>query len=583
MLTGNSQLPADTSCLNSGDDNDDLDESVCDDNPCLNGGSCTVGSGGSADCTCANGFSGATCETSVCDSNPCSNGGTCSIGEDGSTVCTCLSGYSGATCENENEAEPSAEDIEIFDLMNDLRAQGFSCPDGTTFSANPTPQQFDCRLWMASYLHSKDMAENGYFSHNSQDGRSPWDRASVQGISAHAENIAAGSSGAQDTLNQWLNSNGHCKNIGSAGSVINAVARAVHVGSTYTYYWTQMLTGNSQLPADTSCLNSGGDNDDLDESVCDDSPCLNGGSCTVGSGGSADCTCANGFSGATCETSVCDSNPCSNGGTCSIGGDGSAICTCVPGYSGSDCSESICDDAPCQNGGTCSVAISGSSDCACAAGYSGPTCTASNCDSNPCLHGGSCSIGEDGSTVCTCLSGYSGATCENENEASTKAPTLDPTKEPTNEDAGECASWCQRNSRPWRRKCNFGDCSNCLECNNVQASTKAPTLDPTKEPTIENAGECASWCPRSSQSWRRKCDFADCSNCLKCNDVQTAGCLGWCHTNAASWQQKCTWASCSGCESRCTPMCEDWCENRSTKSWDVKCKWAKCVDCEQCS
>ena len=35
-------------------------------------------------------------------------------------------------------------------------------------------------------------------------------------------------------------------------------------------------------------------------SVCDGSPCLNGGTCSVSAGGTADCACVPGYSGATC-------------------------------------------------------------------------------------------------------------------------------------------------------------------------------------------------------------------------------------------------------------------------------------------
>jgi len=151
---------------------------------------------------------------------------------------------------------PSDVEIEIFDLINDLRAQGFTCPDGTVFAPNPTPQKFDCRLWRSAYLHSEDMGLNSYFSHYSLDGRSPWDRADAQGITANAENLAAGSPVASGTLNQWLASNGHCKNIGSTQNALNAVGMAFVQGSMYWYYWTQQMARSSELPADTSCLSS---------------------------------------------------------------------------------------------------------------------------------------------------------------------------------------------------------------------------------------------------------------------------------------------------------------------------------------
>merc|ERR1739836_49745 len=60
-----------------------------------------------------------------------------------------------------------------FLLLNQLRFDGFMCPQGRTFPPNSKPLVFDCRLWRASQLHAEDMAAKQYFSHQSQDGRSP--------------------------------------------------------------------------------------------------------------------------------------------------------------------------------------------------------------------------------------------------------------------------------------------------------------------------------------------------------------------------------------------------------------------------
>merc|ERR1719356_2155869 len=108
-----------------------------------------------------------------------------------------------------------ASDVEIehFNLLNKLRKDGFTCPGGSTYAPNNTPLKFDCRLREASFLHSEDMGVQNYFSHTSKDGRSPWDRARAQGVVAGGENIAAGRGGAQEVLDQWKNSDGHCRNM----------------------------------------------------------------------------------------------------------------------------------------------------------------------------------------------------------------------------------------------------------------------------------------------------------------------------------------------------------------------------------
>jgi hypothetical protein len=101
------------------------------------------------------------------------------------------------------------------------------------------------------------MADNNYFSHTSQDGRSPFDRARAQNVRASGENIAAGTSSAQGVLEQWKKSNGHCKNMMSKGAKMFAVAYGYNRASKYQgHYWTQMF-GSSIAGLDTACYPEG--------------------------------------------------------------------------------------------------------------------------------------------------------------------------------------------------------------------------------------------------------------------------------------------------------------------------------------
>ena len=142
---------------------------------------------------------------------------------------------------------------EHFDLVNQLRAEGYTCPEGRSYEANPTPLRFDCRLWKASKLHSEDMGAQNYFSHTSLDGRSPWDRAEAQGIRANGENIAAGRSSPSGVLEQWKNSDGHCKNMMNSNFKVFAVGYASDSSSRYRHYWTQMFKSSDVSDLDTSC------------------------------------------------------------------------------------------------------------------------------------------------------------------------------------------------------------------------------------------------------------------------------------------------------------------------------------------
>jgi len=138
---------------------------------------------------------------------------------------------------------------ESFQLLNELRAAGYTCPDQTKYAPNSRALLFDCRLWRASYKHSEDMEKNGYFSHYSQNGDSPWDRAKRESngaFIANAENIAINSVAAAGAIEAWKRSNGHCKNM------MNASRTSMGVGSS-NRYWTQMLGGQNANQVDTSC------------------------------------------------------------------------------------------------------------------------------------------------------------------------------------------------------------------------------------------------------------------------------------------------------------------------------------------
>nr|QRV07514.1 Lectican 2 [Eptatretus burgeri] len=72
--------------------------------------------------------------------------------------------------------------------------------------------------------------------------------------------------------------------------------------------------------------------------TCEESPCLNGGSCHESAGGMHMCHCPAGFSGISCQIDIdeCHSNPCRNGGTC-MDGQNLFTCQCLPSYDGPLC------------------------------------------------------------------------------------------------------------------------------------------------------------------------------------------------------------------------------------------------------
>ncbi|OSY41197.1 uncharacterized protein YkwD [Pseudonocardia autotrophica] len=91
----------------------------------------------------------------------------------------------------------------------------------------------DPRINAAAQGHSEDMAANGYFSHDSRDGRDFADRMTAAGHpSPGAENIAAGQPDAATVVADWMASPGHRKNI------LDCSLSTIGVGLAGGY-WTQ--------------------------------------------------------------------------------------------------------------------------------------------------------------------------------------------------------------------------------------------------------------------------------------------------------------------------------------------------------
>lgn len=91
----------------------------------------------------------------------------------------------------------------------------------------------------AARLHSQDMADQNYFSHNSLDGTDPWTRLARQGVSGCAENIAAGYESGVFANNGWINSSGHRTNMLVAAARTLGVGCGYNANSTYRRYYTQ--------------------------------------------------------------------------------------------------------------------------------------------------------------------------------------------------------------------------------------------------------------------------------------------------------------------------------------------------------
>lgn len=101
----------------------------------------------------------------------------------------------------------------ILRRANEARAVSRTCGD-RFFSAAP-PLSWNTSLAAAAFAHSRDMAEQRYFSHQGKDGSDAGERARRAGYQWRriGENIAAGQQSPEEAVAGWLSSPGHCANL----------------------------------------------------------------------------------------------------------------------------------------------------------------------------------------------------------------------------------------------------------------------------------------------------------------------------------------------------------------------------------
>jgi uncharacterized protein YkwD len=130
----------------------------------------------------------------------------------------------------------------VLELVNVHRAAGAVC-GGVEMPPAP-PLEMNVELRLAARLHSQDMTDQSYFSHDSLDGRTPADRvneAGFDGAGPIGENIASGSESAEGVVAGWMESPGHCQNIMNPSFHVIGVGFALGPGGPR---WTQNFGGS---------------------------------------------------------------------------------------------------------------------------------------------------------------------------------------------------------------------------------------------------------------------------------------------------------------------------------------------------
>ncbi|WAS92757.1 CAP domain-containing protein [Nannocystis punicea] len=146
-------------------------------------------------------------------------------------------------CEPAKGWDPAWKQLEedVLALVNQRRAEGANC--GAQGNFGPAgPLTMDPALRCAARMHSKDMNDRNFFDHTNPDGEPPWDRMGKAGYGNYSnagENIAGGSPDAAGTMDQWMNSDGHCANI--MNPAFEHIGVGYYPGGQWGHLWTQVF------------------------------------------------------------------------------------------------------------------------------------------------------------------------------------------------------------------------------------------------------------------------------------------------------------------------------------------------------
>lgn len=143
-----------------------------------------------------------------------------------------------ATPELANEKDVTRR---VLELTNEARARPRRC-GSKSFVAVP-PLTLSAKLTRAALEHSQDMARHNEFEHEGSDGSTPPQRATRAGYvwRTVGENIAAGSTSADEVMQGWLASPGHCENLMDPRFTETGIGYVVDPRSRSGVYWTQMF------------------------------------------------------------------------------------------------------------------------------------------------------------------------------------------------------------------------------------------------------------------------------------------------------------------------------------------------------
>ena len=134
------------------------------------------------------------------------------------------------------------EELQFLGLINDYRADN-----------DLRPLLLSDTLTVASERHSNDMADYGFFAHNTEKSShypaasEPWDRMEAEGYrynTAKGENLAVGYETAEEAMKAWQESPSHNEAMLDGDYRVMGVARINAPGSVHGWYWTTDFGGH---------------------------------------------------------------------------------------------------------------------------------------------------------------------------------------------------------------------------------------------------------------------------------------------------------------------------------------------------
>jgi uncharacterized protein YkwD len=138
-------------------------------------------------------------------------------------------------------AQAPLQATRALQLVNEVRARGARCGD-RSFAPAP-PVRLSQTLGGVAFGHADDMAKHNYFEHEDLSGHSPADRVRAVGYQEKlvGENIAYGPKSAEEVVQGWLDSPGHCENIMDPRFAEMGIAYAAGQASRRGLFWVQLL------------------------------------------------------------------------------------------------------------------------------------------------------------------------------------------------------------------------------------------------------------------------------------------------------------------------------------------------------